>query len=277
MKIVDTLISLDDFIDLQRKQSVVLLDCTFYLMEPAQGRREYLQAHIPGAFYLDTNHDLSAPVVPHVTGRHPLPNPEVLANTLRQCGLNHGMQVIAYDQSNGVYASRAWWLLNWLGHKEVAVLDGGFKNYIAHQHPVDNQWPPPLKGNFVPNVQSQMAVTMEDILRDRSSLVDSREYSRYAGEHEPIDAIAGHIPGAICIPYQDNVTADGFWQKPAYLEKKFSDLSNTIDTPVFYCGSGVTACHNILAYKLATGKEAKLYGGSYSEWINYHPVETTIR
>lgn len=272
-----TLITLADFLDLQRKQSIVLLDCTYYLMEPDRGRQEYLRAHIPGAFYLDTAHDLSAPVVPHVTGRHPLPHPEVLANTLRQCGLNNDMQVIAYDQSSGVYASRAWWLLHWLGHTQVAVLDGGFMNYIAHQHPTDNQWPPPLKGNFVPAVDHTMTAGMEDLVKDRTNLVDSREFKRYSGETEPIDIIAGHIPGAVCIPYIDNVNEVGFWQSKNFLEEKFSAVAEAGSDPIFYCGSGVTACHNILAYKVATNEMAKLYPGSYSEWINYHPVETILR
>ena len=273
----ETLISLDEFFDLLRHQSAVILDCTYYLNDVDKGRQAYLQAHIPGAFYLDTGHDLSAPVVPNVTGRHPLPHPDVLANTLRQCGLNNGMQVICYDQGSGVYASRAWWLLNWLGHSEVAILDGGFKHYQSNQHPVDNQWPPPLKGNFVPQLRHDMTVSMEDLVQDRSHLVDSREYKRYSGETEPIDPVAGHIPGAICIPYPDNVDEAGHWQSKDFLEKKFEPLESMEHQPVFYCGSGVTACHNIFAYKLATGKDALLYPGSYSEWINYHPVETILR
>ena len=138
----------------------------------------------------------------------------------------------------------------------------------------DNQWTPPVKGTLNPKIRRELAVWKEDIINDKPLLVDSRDYKRYIGEHEPIDSIAGHIPGAMCMPYLDNVDENGKWKSKKYFEDKFSSLAQPPVTPVFYCGSGVTACHNILAYKIATDKDAKLYGGSYSEWINYYPVAT---
>ncbi len=265
-----TLISIDDFSDIKLNPDTIIFDCRFYLNDPSKGRKEYLQSHIPGAVYLDVNHDLSSPVIKGVTGRHPLPHPEILTSTLKASGMNNESQVIVYDQSNGAYASRAWWLLRWLGHNNVAVLDGGFKAWNTHELPVDNQWPLPSPGNFSSAVQNEMTVEMKSLDPVKAPLIDSREYQRYIGEIEPIDPVAGHIPGAICIPYMGNTSEEGIWESADELKKRFADIeSSSIDSPVFYCGSGVTACHNILAYKIATGKDARLYPGSWSEWINY--------
>ncbi|HJW31189.1 MAG TPA: sulfurtransferase, partial [Saprospiraceae bacterium] len=225
-------------------------------------------------FFLDIGKDLSAPVVKGVTGRHPLPDPAIMASTFESCGITAGTQVVAYDQSNGMYASRAWWLLNWLGHTDVAVLNGGFKAWMAAGFPVDNQWTPPAEGHITLTLRKELTVTKEEVAGHNFPLVDSREYKRFIGEIEPIDPVAGHIEGAVCMPYQDNVNEDGTWKSPDFLKQKFRELSSSTPEPVFYCGSGVTACHNILAYKIATGHNARLYGGSWSEWINYYPPVT---
>ncbi|MBK9981480.1 MAG: sulfurtransferase [Saprospiraceae bacterium] len=265
-----TLISIDDFIAAKMHPDTIIFDCRFYLADVAKGRKEYLQSHIPGAVYLDVNHDLSSPIIKGVTGRHPLPHPEILTSTLKSSGMNNESQVIVYDQSNGAYASRAWWLLRWLGHNNVAVLDGGFKAWNAHELPVENQWPLPSPGNFESDVQNEMTVKMESLDPVKAPLIDSREYQRYTGEVEPIDPVAGHIPGAVCVPYMGNTNEEGVWKNADELKKRFSEIeSSSMESPVFYCGSGVTACHNILAYKIATGKDARLYPGSWSEWINY--------
>jgi len=268
----DTLIPVDEFYSLFQKEGTIVFDCRFYLNDPSLGRKEYLQGHIPGAIYMDTNHDLSSPVIKGITGRHPLPNPYILTSTIRSSGLNKDNLVIAYDQSNGVYASRLWWLLRWLGHNNTVVLDGGFKAWNAANLLIDNQWPIPIPGNFESHLRSDMTVQIEDINGINGFLIDSREYKRYIGEYEPIDPVAGHIPGAICIPYMENTNEDGKWKPVEELKKRFSDIESAgMESPVFYCGSGVTACHNILAYKIATGKESRLYPGSWSEWINFHP------
>lgn len=267
-----TLISVEELRAIQKNESVVILDCTYYLADFDKGRKDYMQAHIPGSFFLDILHDLSGPLVSGITGRHPLPDPDVMAATFNACAIDANSQVIAYDQANGVYASRAWWLLKWLGHDQVAVLDGGFAAWQDAGYETDNQWTAPKKGNFIPHLRNELAVDKEMVASGNLNLVDSREYKRYIGETEPIDPVAGHITGAVCIPYMDNVDEKGFWKSKSFLEEKFESLADVVDPPVFYCGSGVTACHNILAYKIATGKDAQLYGGSWSEWINYYPA-----
>ncbi len=265
-----TLLSVDEFVEIRDHDGIVIFDCRFYLSDTSKGRKEYLHGHIPGAVYLDVHHDLSSPVIKGVTGRHPLPHPEILASTLKSGGLNKDSQVIVYDQSNGTYASRAWWLIRWLGHEDVAVLDGDMEAWNSAHLPLDNQWPLPSPGNFERKQKDNMTVNMEEIDRSGDPLVDSREYKRYTGEYEPIDPVAGHIPGAICVPYMENTNETGKWKTAEELKLRFADIESSFkEPPVFYCGSGVTACHNILAYKIATSKDARLYPGSWSEWINY--------
>jgi len=275
LKRYHTLISVDEFYELRHHEGIVIFDCLFYLNDTSKGRKEYLQGHIPGAVYLDIAHDLSSPVIKGVTGRHPLPHPEILTSALKAGGLNKDSQVIVYDQSNGTYASRGWWLLRWLGHDDVAVLDGGIGAWNSAHFPLDNQWPLPSPGNFEAHLQYNLTVKMEGIDKISDPLVDSREYLRYTGEYEPIDPVAGHIPGAVCLPYMENTNETGTLKTVAELRKRFADIESSFtESPVFYCGSGVTACHNILAYKIATGKDARLYPGSWSEWINYNKLKT---
>lgn len=264
-----TLISADDLRRIMADRDVVVIDCRFYLDDILKGRKEYLQHHIPKAVYLDITNDLSSAVIRGVTGRHPLPHPEILSSTLRSVGVNNTSQVIAYDQSNGAFAARLWWLMNWLGHKDVAVLDGGYPAWLNADREKDNQWPLPDAGDFTYNLQSDLVIDKEHLHGFPLSLVDSREYKRYSGEFEPIDPVAGHIEGAVCMPFMENTHPSGLWKGKTELAERFEALDS--DKPVvFYCGSGVTACHNILAYKIATGNDAKLYAGSWSEWINYH-------
>jgi thiosulfate/3-mercaptopyruvate sulfurtransferase len=167
-----------------------------------------------------------------------------------------------------------WWLLNWLGHKNVAVLDGGFPAWKNQGLEIDNQWPLPLNGQFSHNLNSNLVVTMRSLYDDDAFIVDSRDERRHRGEFEPIDPVAGHIPGSICIPYMNNTDVNGFWKPVDELQKNFAKILHAEPGPVFYCGSGVTACHNILAYRIATGKDARLYPGSWSEWIIYNKVES---
>ncbi len=276
MKTFQTLIESDELKAILNSDDLVLIDCTYYLNDFDKGRREYLKEHIPGAFFLDIGNDLSAPVIKGITGRHPLPHPQIIGSAFQSCGVNSNSQVVAYDQMNGAYASRAWWLLQWLGHQNAAILNGGFAAWKSVGGATDNQWPAPKKGHFVPNLRAELTVNKEDIAELENKLVDSREFKRYTGETEPIDPIAGHIAGAVCIPYLDNVDEKGFWKTNEFLAEKFKSVTDPSVPPVFYCGSGVTACHNIFGYKLATGLDAKLYGGSWSEWINYYPPSIGI-
>jgi thiosulfate/3-mercaptopyruvate sulfurtransferase len=223
---------------------------------------------------MDIGLDLSSPVIKGVTGRHPLPHPEIITSTLCAAGMNTTSQVVVYDQSNGGYAARAWWLLKWLGHENVALLDGGFESWKSKQLPLDNQWPVPKQGTFQFQLRDELTTSVHVLSTIKEQIIDSREYKRYTGESEPIDPIAGHIAGAVCIPYVDNTFENGLWKSPEVLRSKFASIQSDIDKPVFYCGSGVTACHNILAYKIATGQDARLYPGSWSEWINYYPAAT---
>jgi thiosulfate/3-mercaptopyruvate sulfurtransferase len=273
--VYNTLISVEELSNLTTGADLVVLDCRYSITDINKGRIDYLHEHIPGAFFMDMEHDLTSQVIKGVTGRHPLPHPEVLAYTLMATGINPSSQVVIYDHANGMAAARGWWLLNWLGHDRVAVLNGGFMAWKSKSMPVDNQWPAPAKGSFDYKVRDELTTSLKDVASGKEHLIDSRDYKRFTGETEPIDPVAGHIPGARCIPFIDNTDEHGYWRDPAYLRSKFSDAAiNTHQPPVFYCGSGITACHNILAYKIATGQDARLYPGSWSEWINYYPAAT---
>ncbi len=269
MTVSDQLISIPELQSLYENPNVVLLDCRNYLDDESKGRSEYLNSHIPGALYFDLKHDLSGPVIPGFSGRHPLPDPVILTYKLKAAGINKDSLVVIYDHGNGVYASRAWWLLLWLGHLHIRVLDGGYSGWLTHHGATDNPWPLPPPGDFEGIPNPSLMVTMDKIPQHVNALVDSREMRRYTGEFEPIDPVAGHIPGAVCIPYQENVSSDGYWKTQDDLKARFEGIT---EIPVFYCGSGVTACHNILAYKIATGDDALLYPGSWSEWIQHHKV-----
>ncbi len=266
------LISASNLVSLLEKQEIIIFDCRFYLDDILKGRKEFMSDHIPGAIYLDLANDLSSSIIKGITGRHPLPHPQVLASTLRAAGMTNKTHVVLYDQSNSVYASRAWWLMKWLGHENVQIVDGGYEAWKGINGQMDNQWTLPTQGQFQPSLNENLVVKMDDLHSLNVPLVDSREFKRYSGEYEPIDPVAGHIPGAICVPYMDNTEPSGKWKSHDQLKERFSIFNDDNSHPVFYCGSGVTACHNILGYKMATGKDARLYPGSWSEWINHHAV-----
>jgi thiosulfate/3-mercaptopyruvate sulfurtransferase len=251
----------------------VIIDCRFSLAEPAQGELEYNQGHIPGSYYAHLDRDLSSRVIPGTTGRHPLPNIDTLTSTLRKWGVNDVSQVVAYDHSNGGIAARLWWLLRWLGHDNVAVLDGGWKAWKDRAYPEDQLKPPERQGDFRPLVNLDLTVDADKVdeirLEDDWKLVDARANERFLGLVEPIDPVAGHIEGAVNHPYALNVDDQGYWKPVEVLKSAFQ--KNGITTKpaqtIFYCGSGVTACHDILAYKHAGLGDALLYPGSWSEWI----------
>lgn len=271
----DTLINTDQLVERMKQPGLVVLDCRFWLMDKARGRKEYLVGHIPGAHYLDPEQDLSSPQIPGVTGRHPLPHPEVIASTMRAAGVSSDTQVVVYDQSTGAFAARAWWLLRWLGHNQVAVLNGGFGAWAAEGRVTDNQWYPPSHGTIQVQLRHDMTLERQGVAALASGIYDSRDYKRFTGETEPIDPVAGHISGAVCLPHAENNLDTGYWKSPEDLQRRFANVvPSSAGQPVFYCGSGLTACHNILAYKVATGQDALLYPGSWSEWIHYYPAET---
>lgn len=251
---------------------VVIVDCRFSLGDRELGKQQYLSGHIPGAYYLDLNQDLSSPVGKH-GGRHPLPNIQTLADKLSAIGVNSpSTLIVAYDDSRLAFASRLWWLLRYLGHENVAVLDGGWKNWSAQGYPVTTELPTPQPGHFIPQVNSDWVIDIQTVKERKEQpgvkLIDSREGERYRGETEPIDPIAGHIPGAINYPWQDVTNEQGYIKSAAELRQRWADVENAEEI-IVYCGSGVTACVNLLSLELAQLHQGKLYAGSWSDWCSY--------
>lgn len=252
----------------------VIIDCRFSLADTEEGRKHYEESHIPGAFYAHLDDDLSGPIMPGKTGRHPLPDIDTFAALASSWGIEKGTQVVAYDDKGGAIAARLWWMLRWLGHESAAVLNGGWQYWVSQNNPVDNIIPAKRNGTFIPAVNDGMSVNASEVnsLKDDPLfvLVDSRIASRYRGEEEPIDPVAGHIPGAINLPFPENMDEDMTLKSPEWLWDRFESATGGKpgDLVVFYCGSGVTACHNILAFNYAGFDMAKLYPGSWSEWIN---------
>ncbi len=251
----------------------LIVDCRFALNDPARGCRDYQQAHIPGAIYAHLNNDLSAPVIPGKTGRHPLPAVETLAKLFSRWGIDESVQVVAYDDGPGAIASRLWWMLRWLGHDAVAVLAGGWQAWQEAGFPATNKMIGRKPRKFVANPRNEWLATAKDVEQFCSDpnhcLIDARAAERFRGEVEPIDPVAGHIPGALNAPYAENLDANGRFLPPEKLRKKFAALLDNTDPAqsIHYCGSGVTACHNLLAMKYAGLGDGKLYAGSWSEWI----------
>ncbi|MEM1125124.1 MAG: sulfurtransferase [Bacteroidota bacterium] len=247
----------------------VVIDCRFRLSDPAYGRRAHAAGHIPGAVYAHLNDDLSGPVVPGQTGRHPLPDPQRLAYQLGRWGVHKEAQVVAYDDLGGAIASRLWWLLRWLGHRAVAVLDGGWDAWTHAGLPIETVAPVPASRRFTPHLHPHLIADADEVAAGVPCLLDARAAERYRGEHEPIDPVAGHIPGALNTPFKDSLTAAGFMRSPEALRTRFGPVlaGRAPEDTVVYCGSGVTACHVLLAMAHAGLEGARLYPGSWSEWI----------
>ena len=250
-----------------------IFDCRFTLGDEERGERDYQQAHIPGAVYAHVSRDLSGPVVPGQTGRHPLPALDVFVAQLSRWGVDAGVQVVVYDDSGGAMAARLWWMLHWLGHPAVAVLDGGWPAWQAAGYPVASGTETRPARVFVPHPRPELALDaaqVEAIRTDpRYRLFDARAADRYRGENETIDPIAGHIPGAVSAPYAANLDSAGRFLPPADLRARFERLLGDVpaEQSVFYCGSGVTAAHNLLALAQVGLGEGRLYAGSWSDWI----------
>ncbi|MBI4421611.1 MAG: sulfurtransferase [Gemmatimonadetes bacterium] len=250
-----------------------IVDCRFAIRDPGVGRTAYLACHIPGAVYAHIGEDLSGPVVPGKTGRHPLPSPERLAERLSGWGIDSATQVAAYDDSGGSMAVSLWWLLRWLGHRRAALVDGGWQAWQAAGYPTRPGAESRTPRRFVPWVRAEHVVdaaTVTEIRTDAAwRLFDSRAADRYRGENETIDPVAGHIPGAISAPFAENLGPDGRFRSADELRRRFGELLNgaPADHAVFYCGSGITAAHNVLAVAHAGLGDARLYRGSWSDWI----------
>jgi thiosulfate/3-mercaptopyruvate sulfurtransferase len=260
------------------QRNVAILDCRWDIARPEWGDAAYAESHVPGAFFASMDRDLADPIGP-TTGRHPLPNIERFVEKLGRWGIDDQTQVVAYDQGNGAAASRLWWLLRWLGHAKVAVLNGGFAAWTAAGLPTTKEAPPREPRVFTPRVQPGTVLSSSDVERSSPSLiVDARVADRFAGRNETIDPVAGHIPGARNHPFARNLDSNAKFLSSAELRQRWQETlsGHAPENVIAMCGSGVTACHNLLALEVAGLSGARLYAGSWSEWIKdpKRPVET---
>ena len=269
-----TIISAEDLQQHLGETGWAIIDCRHSLADPDWGQKVYEEGHIPGAYFAHLDQDLSSKVIPGKTGRHPLPTDwKAFAKLLGSWGIGEKTQVVAYDASHGGIASRLWWMLKFLGHEQVAVLDGGWENWVKENRPVSLDIPAKRSDSFAPVLHIDMVRDMEDVRESLNNkdiqVVDSRAAERYAGLEEPIDPVAGHIPGAENFPFLENVDEHHLWKSRAFLFKRFAPLFGQFNSGqiIVHCGSGVTACHNLLAMQHAGYEMAKLYPGSWSEWI----------
>ena len=259
-----------------------VVDCRFDLMQPDKGRAAYLAGHIPGAVYADLDQDLAGPVS-SASGRHPLPAATVFKATLEHWGIAAGTQVVVYDDASGALAARLWWMLRWFGQPQVAVLNGGLNAWLAANGPLETAVPEYPETDLSASPDAGRVATTAEISATISEgrdlhLVDARDRPRFDGHTEPIDAVAGHVPGAMNFPFSANLNADGTWKSPDELRLAWVGLLGSEAPPPFtvMCGSGVTACHLVLSAEIAGLDEPRVYVGSWSEWIRdaARPVAT---
>lgn len=266
-------------------QPLMVFDCSFALTQPTLGREQYLQAHIPGAVYADLDHALSAQHGDHPAsgGRHPLPSRERFATWLSSVGFANNMQAVVYDRNGANYCGRLWWMLKWAGHDAVAVLDGGLQHWQAATLPVaSGEEPAHFQSNFTLGAPLRQLATVNDVQHAlgqpaMQTVIDARGPTRYRGEEEPMDPVAGHIPGALNRPFTTNIAADGRFKPKELLRAEFDELLQGRDptTAVHQCGSGVSALPNLIAMEVAGYAPTRLFAGSWSEWCSdaSRPVE----
>lgn len=255
------------------KQQVVVIDCSFDLANPAAGREMYQQDHVPGAYYLHLDNELSGPKT-GFNGRHPLPDAELFGARLRALGVNDDTLIVAYDAQGSMYAARLWWLARWVGHGAVAVLDGGKAAWLAAGLPLEQGTTPDPEagGNLTRRAPLMRTVDasalVENLDQPALLVVDARAADRFRGENETLDPVGGHIPGAANRFFKDNLAADGRFKPANQLRAEFGQVfgGKAASDTVMQCGSGVTACHNLLAMEVAGLTDAALYPGSWSEW-----------
>lgn len=266
-----TLVSADRLAQHLHDPQWVVFDCRFALTRPESGRQAYAKAHIPGARYAHLDEDLSGQVSSN-SGRHPLPDPAVLARKLGRWGVGQGQQVVVYDDSFGSMAVRLWWLLRWLGHDAVALLDGGFPSWAKQGRELSAEIPVVRPAEFHPAPDDSMWVGSDAVLEalhHKCVIIDARAEERFSGFIEPLDKVAGHIPGSLNSPFEDNLDMRGNFLPAGELHAHYESLLHGArpDEVIHMCGSGVTACHNLLAMEIAGMAGGKLYAGSWSEWI----------
>jgi thiosulfate/3-mercaptopyruvate sulfurtransferase len=267
------LIVADQLHDMLHDPELAIIDCRFVLTDPSAGRSDYEQQHIPGALFLDLDKDLAGPVRPD-TGRHPLPDVDAITAKLGALGIDNASRVVVYDGDNAALAARAWWLLRWLGHDAVQVLDGGFAEWRRRAYPIASGTTTRSPAIFEARVRDELVLGTPEIERrldDAAALrlVDVRDAARFRGEDEPIDPVAGHVPGSLNLPFSRFLRADGTWRpandRAAMLESVLGKERNLSWSVM--CGSGVTACHLVISGLEAGYREPRVYVGSWSEWI----------
>jgi thiosulfate/3-mercaptopyruvate sulfurtransferase len=276
-----TLVSAGDLAAHLSDADWVVCDCRHDLADTESGLRAYRVSHVPGARFVHLDEDLSASKTGR-NGRHPLPAPDEFVQRLEKLGISNKSQVVAYDASGGFYAARMWWMLRWLGHDAVAVLDGGWNAWLSAPHSITKQIPKIEAVRFTPRIRTEGAVDVTKITahlgKSGPLLLDARSPDRFRGENETLDPVAGHIPGAVNRFFKLNLEADGRFKPAATLRREFGELlgSNAPGNVAHYCGSGVTACHNLLAMEIAGLAGSRLYPGSWSEWCSVpsRPVAT---
>jgi thiosulfate/3-mercaptopyruvate sulfurtransferase len=277
-----TFISTDLLAEHLADSSWLIADCRYNLNDATWGRMQYQAAHIPSAVFVDVAHDLAGQRS-GTNGRHPLPTLEAMSATFGRLGISDDTQVIAYDQEAGAFASRLWWMLRYLGHDAVAVLDGGFAKWTHEERPVGGGIERRQPAHFTARPRQHMRVTVDDTLAHLGDpsvlLIDARSPERYAGKPDPLDNVYGHIPGARNRYYRHNVTEAGTMRSAGELRADFENVlaGARSDQVVMYCGSGITACHNLLAMEHVGLHGARLFAGSWSEWESdpNRPIETT--
>ena len=275
----DSIISCTELHSCLSDPRYVIIDCRFDLSDLEAGRKAYAKSHIPGAIYVDLAQDLSGPVNED-TGRHPLPATEQIMELFSRCGIDSTRQVVLYDASAGAYAARMWWMLKYMGHPSVGVLDGGWQHWVSCSLPTEQRINHNTHRQFVGRPDQRMQVTVSEVLA-LTLLVDSREPERFSGKTEPIDPVAGHIPGAVNYFWKSNIEEDGTFRSLDEIRNNLLALyaDEKAENAVFYCGSGVTACQNILSASYAGLPLPRLYVGSWSEWCRdpCRPVAVDIR
>lgn len=283
MKLYTTFIAPEDLVRNLDNPKLIIIDCRFDLANPEWGHQDYQNNHIPNAIYADLDKDLSG-VITENTGRHPLPEPDNFINTCSKLGIDKTKQVVVYDTTSGSFASRLWWMLNYFGHHQVAILDGGFTAWIASEFPITSGYIQLRPSTFVGSPKNNLLVStseMEDLINKMDfSIIDARSRDRYLGLEEPIDKIAGHIPNAINCFHANNLASNGRLLPEEKLKQMYTDLLKNKKEPfiVLYCGSGVTSCLNFAVMQHIGIKPIQLYLGSWSEWIRNpsHPIITEI-
>lgn len=268
------IIEVSDLKDKIKTPEWVIIDCRFSFQDTDKGRNDYLEAHIPGALYAHLDEDLSGTIIPGTTGRHPIPTIESATQRVSSWGISPNTYVVAYDDEGGALAaSRLWWILRWLGHERVVVLNGGWREWIAHNLPVHTGLEKNPTSEFKPQQRQDLIVSSSEVEaiidNPHFKIIDARTSDRYSGRNETIDPIAGHILNAINAPYSDNLKSNGKFRSAEELRYYFDILLDGIppQNVIHYCGSGVTAAMNIVGMSYAGLMGSRLYAGSWSEWI----------